>query len=47
MEKTNYLIYGGGSHSRVIISILEKMGVQIKKYLFWGIINLKLIQNVN
>ena len=29
MEKTNYLIYGGGSHSRVIISILEKMGVQV------------------
>ena len=29
MEKTNYLIYGGGTHSRVVISILEKMGIQI------------------
>jgi sugar O-acyltransferase (sialic acid O-acetyltransferase NeuD family) len=29
MEKTDYLIYGGGSHSRVVISILEKMGIQI------------------
>ena len=29
MEKTDYLIYGGGSHSRVIISILEKIGTQI------------------
>ena len=29
MEKTSYLIYGGGSHSRVVISILEKMDIQI------------------
>ncbi len=29
MEKTDYLIYGGGAHSRVVISILEKMGAQI------------------
>jgi len=29
MEKTDYLIYGGGRHSRVVISILEKMGIQI------------------
>ena len=29
MEKTDYLIYGGGTHSRVVISILEKMGIQI------------------
>ena len=29
MERTKYLIYGGGTHSRVVISILEKMGTQI------------------
>ena len=29
MEKTNYLIYGGGGHSRVVISILEKLGINI------------------
>ena len=29
MEKTDYLIYGGGTHSRVLISILEKMGIKI------------------
>ena len=29
MGKTDYLIYGGGSHSRVVISILEKIGIQI------------------
>ena len=29
MEKTSYLIYGGGSHSRVVISILEKMDIQV------------------
>ena len=29
MEKTSYLIYGGGAHSRVIISILEKMDIKI------------------
>ena len=29
MEKTSYIIYGGGSHSRVVISILEKMNIQI------------------
>ena len=29
MEKINYLIYGGGTHSRVVISILEKMGIKV------------------
>lgn len=29
MVKTEYLIYGGGTHCRVIISILEKMGIPI------------------
>lgn len=29
MEKTSYLVYGGGSHSRVVISILEKMDLQV------------------
>ena len=29
MEKTSYLIYGGGSHSRVVISILEKKDIQV------------------
>ena len=29
MGKTSYLIYGGGAHSRVIISILEKIDIKI------------------
>ena len=29
MVKTEYLIYGGGTHCRVIISILKKLGIHI------------------
>ena len=29
MEKTSYLIYGGGKHSRVVISVLEKNGIEV------------------
>ena len=59
MEKTSYLIYGGGAHSRVIISILEKMDIKIAgifdiknhvklpKIPFLGSYDAKLIPTVN
>ena len=44
MGKTDYLIYGGGTHSRVVISILEKMEIQIAGFFD---INNRLIKSKN